>query len=115
MLDRDYIALEATRLNVPRAQLHWSSKWLDDLSLQFDLIISNPPIHDGKIEDHGMVEKLINDAQRSLTKNGELWMVVQHRVPVVNMLRGLFQNYEIRGQNSVFKVWRVVQERSVNS
>jgi 16S rRNA (guanine1207-N2)-methyltransferase len=110
MLDRDFVALEAARLNLPQAQLHWSNRWLTDHSLTFDLIISNPPIHDGKIEDHSMVEKLIEDAQKSLTKNGELWMVVQHRVPVEKMLHGYFRHFETRGKNSVFKVWRAIQE-----
>lgn len=115
MLDRDFIALEATKLNVPQAQLHWSNRWLDDQRLQFDLIMSNPPIHDGKVEDHSMVQKLIEDARRSLRQNGELWMVVQHRVAVEKMLQGYFGHFEIRGQNSVFKVWRIVQEGSIES
>ncbi len=112
VLDRDFIALEATRLNIPGAQTHWSTRWVADTSVQFDLIVSNPPIHNGKIEDHSMIENLIEDARRCLTPQGELWMVVQHRVPVDTMLRCHFSHFEVRHQNSVFKVWRVVQEGS---
>jgi 16S rRNA (guanine1207-N2)-methyltransferase len=109
-LDRDQIALEAARVNVPKAQLHWSNRWLEDTTLQFDLIISNPPIHDGKIEDHAIVLKLIEDAQRYLVPNGELWMVIQHRVPVARLLSPYFKQFDIMSQNSVFKVWRAVQK-----
>lgn len=109
-LDRDYIALEATRINVPNAQLHWSNRWLEDTTVQFDLIISNPPIHDGKIEDHTIVQRLIEDAQRYLVPSGELWMVMQHRVPVARLLSPYFKQFDIISQNGVFKVWRAQQK-----
>ena len=109
-LDRDQLALEATRINVPQAQCHWSNRWLEDTTVQFDIIISNPPIHDGKIEDHTIVLKLIEDAQRYLVPNGELWMVIQHRVPVARLISAYFEQFDIISQNSVFKVWRAVQK-----
>ena len=76
-LDRDYLSLEATRINVPNVTLHWSNRWLKDTAQAFDLILSNPPIHDGKVEDHSVVAFLIEQAVNCLASNGELWMVVQ--------------------------------------
>lgn len=108
VLDRDYLALEATKYNLPNTTLHWRDHLSFD-SETFDLIISNPPIHDGKVEHHGIVENLVRQARAHLTKGGELWMVVQHRVPVERMLKAHFTHYQIVRQNGVFKVWQAFQ------
>jgi len=106
-LDRDYLSLEATRLNVPTATLHWSDKWLDDATQTFDLMLSNPPIHDGKVEDHSVVVFLIEQAHNCLSPSGQLWMVVQHRVPVNSFIRAYPLEAEVMQQNRVYKVWRI--------
>ena len=106
-LDRDLLALEATKINVPKATIHWSDRWLTDSTATFDIIVSNPPIHNGKVEDHGIVKLLLSKAMEHLTTNGELWMVVQHRVPVGQFLRYLPLQGEVSRQDRVFKVWRI--------
>ncbi|MGB0647078.1 MAG: methyltransferase [Bradymonadia bacterium] len=108
-LDRDYLALEATKHNLPNAVLHWCDHLSFD-SKAFDLIVSNPPIHDGKVENHGIVENLVRQARTHLAKHGELWMVVQHRVPVERMLKAHFHQYQIVKQNGVFKVWQAFRD-----
>ena len=68
-----------------------------------------PPIHDGNVEHHGIVENLIRQARTHLAKHGELWMVVQHRVPVERMLKTHFSQYRIVKQTGVFKIWQAFQ------
>ena len=106
-LDRDYLSLEATRINVPNVTLHWSSRWIEDTEQAFDLMLSNPPIHDGKVEDHSVVAFLIQQALHCLAPNGELWMVVQHRVPVLNFVQSYPLDAEVIRQDRVYKIWRI--------
>lgn len=106
-LDRDLLALEATKINVPQATLHWSDEWLTDSTATFDIIVSNPPIHNGKVEDHTIVKLLLSKAREHLTADGALWMVVQHRVPVKQFLMNLPLQGEISQQDRIYKVWRI--------
>lgn len=106
-LDRDLLALKATKINVPQASIHWSDQWLADSTVSFDIIVSNPPIHNGKVEDHSIVKLLLSKARTHLTTDGELWMVVQHRVPVGQLLRSMPLTGEINQQDRVYKVWRI--------
>jgi len=79
MVERDAIALEAARENVPEAGAILGSVLPEG---RFDLIISNPPIHHGKTRDLGVVTALIAQAKRHLRRDGSLLMVIQQTVPV---------------------------------
>ena len=106
-LDRDYLALEALKHNVDKAIVHWSDRWVKNANETFDLILSNPPIHDGKVEDYRVVQFLLKQAQSALSKNGELWMVVQHRVPIEHWMPQSSLSAEVMSQDRVYKVWRM--------
>ena len=53
-------------------------------------ILSNPPLHQGIAEDHGLLRQLIAEAPRLLTPSGVLLMVVQRRIPLDELLAGQF-------------------------
>ena len=82
-LDVDPLALEATRRNVPGATLHLG----DGLralpsGLDFDAIVSNPPIHTG-IEQHTrIVRDLCLEAASRLRTGGYLRVVAGRGVPL---------------------------------
>ena len=50
LLDADTIALETARLNVANSHYYTSDGFLNAPSMDFDWIISNPPIHRGREE-----------------------------------------------------------------
>ncbi len=106
LFDNDSVALEAARENVPKANTVLGSKLADLDDRQFDLILSNPPIHDGKEQDFSILEDLCRNAPRYLSKKGEIRMVVQRTAPAARLLGESFATVDLIGENKSFRVWR---------
>ncbi len=80
-LEIDALALEAAGLNVPGAELLLSDGWQAiDAERRFDQIVSNPPVHRGRQEDHSILLDLLRRARRHLRGRGKLTVVVQGRL-----------------------------------
>ena len=109
LLDSDAVAVEATRENVPQGEVHTGASLtqLPD-SIRFDLIVSNPPIHDGKARDYAVVRDLIKHARSRLNRGGALWLVVQRQVPVGNLLEERLAKTRTVHEDGQFKVWRAI-------
>ena len=105
MLDNDAVALEAARENVPAARLVLGTA-LADIGDAHDLILSNPPLHQGIAEDRALLERLVADAPAHLKPNGLLQIVVQRRVPLDRMFVEHFGRAEVVAENGRYRVWR---------
>lgn len=53
----------------------------------FDLIVSNPPFHQGAAKDSTPTLEAIGDARRCLAPGGELWLVFNSHLPYLDALR----------------------------
>lgn len=74
---------------------------------KFDLIISNPPFHDGKDTSYGAVDTLIQQSKQYLTLNGKLCIVANSFLPYHNILVDHFKHVDIAAQTTKFKVYLV--------
>lgn len=111
LVDHDSVALEAARHNVPGAEVVVGDV---DGALghgPFDVMLSNPPIHDGVAEDHAVLGRLIAAAPDMLRSGGVLQLVVQRRVDVEAPLRAAFGRIERVAEDAVFVVWRARRAR----
>lgn len=106
MLDNDAVALEAVRENVPAARRVLGMRAADAGAGPYAAILSNPPLHRGITEDHGLLEQLVADAPAYLAPDGVLQMVVQHRVPLERLLAQHFARTEVVAENGRYRVWR---------
>eukprot|EP00966_Prymnesium_polylepis_P024037 553424-Prymnesium_polylepis.1 len=95
LLDADAVALEAARVNVPKAKaLHLCADWPHTARAfpklakprRYDWIVSNPPVHRGQPDAFDTVAALISGARRRLRPSGVLWIVAQEQVPIGRML-----------------------------
>ncbi len=103
-LDIDTVALEAVRDNVPSATRLIGAN-LDPAPVKLDLIVSNPPIHDGIAENLGVVQALIKRAPKLLRRSGRLLLVVQRRVSLQHDLAAAFKSVDIVADDGRFRVW----------
>ncbi len=103
--DADALALEVARLNLPGQELISSDGWSKLHDRRFDLIVSNPPIHRGRDEDHSVLEALIRSSPRHLTKSGELWLVGQKRLNLKRLYARLEVEAHLRSEDGRFQVW----------
>lgn len=87
LTDADAVALRAATVNVPGAATILTDCWRGVPKLnQFNWIVSNPPVHRGKLQDFSVVEALIKGSSKRLAAGGVLWTVVQHYVPFGRLL-----------------------------
>jgi 16S rRNA (guanine1207-N2)-methyltransferase len=106
MIEADAIALAAAQENVPGAQAMVGTSLAAAGQQRYDLIISNPPIHDGVAESHRVLERLIAEAPAYLTPAGALMLVVQRRVAVLPLLEKAFGAARILADDGRFTVAR---------
>ncbi len=104
MIEADALALEAARENVPAARCIAGTALTAAGDERYDLIVSNPPIHDGIAESRHVLERLIADAPGHLKPGGRLMLVVQRRVAVMPLLSGAFETTHTVAENGRFTV-----------
>lgn len=80
LLDNDAAALAAAARNLPDAVCVLADGFRVDLE-DFDLIISNPPVHNGHADDLSLLLELLKKAPFLLRPGGELWLVTQEHIP----------------------------------
>ena len=107
-LDADAIALEAARANVPGACTILSDGLSGLGDQRYDLIVGNPPYHEGKSETGRVLEELVTGAPAHLTKKGTLLFVTQRRLPVEGHLQAAFGTVQAILDEGPYRVWRAV-------
>jgi 16S rRNA (guanine1207-N2)-methyltransferase len=105
LTDADAIAVESARQNVPTGTVYLGDAWAGVPPGPYDWIVSNPPLHAGKLEDHRVLEALVDEAPQRLASGGALWLVIQRRVAVEPLLRQRFQRVEVAHDTARFRVW----------
>ncbi len=104
MLEIDTIALEAARENVPDARPVPGSGLSDAPEPRYDLIVSNPPIHEGVSEDHTVLRALIAESPARLAGGGRLVLVVQRRIQAQAWMTETFGTCEVLAEDGRFRV-----------
>lgn len=74
---------------------------------KFDLIISNPPFHDGVDTAYRAVNELIQQAKWHLKTGGELRIVANSFLPYPDLLDRHFGQHQVLAKTNKFKVYSV--------
>jgi 16S rRNA (guanine1207-N2)-methyltransferase len=107
--DYDAVAIAAARVNVPRGRFVVGDGLSCVSSGAFDLVVSNPPFHDGKVRSHRVWMNFVAEVRERLRPNGELRLVVQREVPVEGPLRDAFSKVERVIATPRFGVWSAIR------
>jgi 16S rRNA (guanine1207-N2)-methyltransferase len=105
-MDNDAVALVALAENVPPARPILGVQIADAGRCRYDAILSNPPLHDGIVEDRTLLERLVNHAPAHLAPGGHLQLVVQRRVPLDRLLGRQLAKVETVAETGRYRVWR---------
>lgn len=104
LVEADTLAIEAARQNVPGARVLIGDSLGTVGERRYDLIVSNPPVHDGIAESRHVLDRLIAEAPRYLTPRGRLLLVVQRRIPILATLAASFATARLIADNGRFTV-----------
>ena len=110
MTDIHAMALESAQRTLRENQLQGTvlaSDVFSHVEGKFDLIISNPPFHDGVNTAYTAVNELIKQAKWHLKSGGELRIVANAFLPYADWLDQYFGGHEVLAKNNKFKVYSV--------
>lgn len=112
LYEADYAALQAARKNLDRlcpklnTRYHWLDLAREEVKARYDLIIMNPPFHEGHAAEPGLGQAMIRKASEALRAGGELLLVANRGLPYEPVLKELFRTSEEVARNARYKVLR---------
>jgi 16S rRNA (guanine1207-N2)-methyltransferase len=104
-LDVDAVALAAVGENAPDARRIASDGYGGLEGERYDLIVSNPPYHAGKVHTGEVVERLIRGATDHLQVDGSLVFVTQRRLPAASLMESAFRTVKVLFDAGPHRVW----------
>lgn len=89
-----------------------TSNVFSDIDGHYDLIISNPPFHEGRQTSLFAAQSLIRGAAKHLQIGGELRLVANAFLPYPQWLDEVFGNHQVVAQTGRFKVYSALRSRT---
>ncbi len=118
MTDVSAAAVEASKATLAANSLEgevYPSNVYSEVNGRFDMILSNPPFHDGLQTSLDAAQTLIRGAVKHLNMGGELRIVANAFLPYAQVLDETFGEHEVLAQNGRFKVYRAVHSRAAKT
>jgi 16S rRNA (guanine1207-N2)-methyltransferase len=78
------------------------------ISERFDLVVTNPPFHQGGIQTTAIAERFIREAAQVLRPQGRFYLVANRFLKYEPTMRACFKNVEEVGGNTRYKVLRAM-------
>ncbi|HCL64526.1 MAG TPA: methyltransferase [Rhizobium sp.] len=110
LFEADYEALECARANLaadcPKltARFFWQDLTREPAKEKYDLIIMNPPFHQGHAAEPSLGQAMIKAASQALRGGGMLMMVANRGLPYEAILAEGFRDHGETCRNARFKV-----------
>ena len=110
LYDADADAFEPIRRNlgIIPTRVKTRSLWRDVTegieTARYDVIVTNPPFHDGKTTDPTIGMRFLAAAAGGLKSDGQLWLVANRQLPYENLLNELFEHCATMVEQKGFKV-----------
>lgn len=127
LVDADCVAVEATRKTLERNKVTHAQVLLSDCGgallpcrrgdrddptgCAFDVVITNPPFHQGRGVSYEVARQFIHDAATLLRPGGRLYLVANRFIPYGREMKGLFQGIEVVYRDDRFQVWCAIKGR----
>ncbi|OMH31800.1 methyltransferase [Motiliproteus sp. MSK22-1] len=80
-----------------------------NLEGRFDLVVCNPPFHQGFSVDGGLTDRFLHSASKRLAVDGQAAFVVNRFIPLERKAKGVFAEIETFADNGSFKLVRLAK------
>jgi len=92
LYEAEALALNCAKLNLAQyghqCQYHWADATKLPAGKTYDLIITNPPVHDLHNSDVGLGVAFVQQALQHLNRKGQLYIVANRHLPYEALLKG---------------------------
>ena len=115
-VDTHWIALEAPRSTLASfgtAATVPASKGLSDAAGGYDLVVSNPPFHQGHTQTVDPTLRMIADLPRVMRYVGRLYLVANRFLPYNETLDAAFERVSVVAETGKFRLYRAEAPRAV--
>ncbi|MFZ5916287.1 MAG: class I SAM-dependent methyltransferase [Chloroflexota bacterium] len=109
LADSNVVAVEAARRTLAlhgvinaEARLSDCAAALSDLS--FDVVVTNPPFHQGRATDYDVAHQFIRDAAHILQRRGRLYVVANRFIRYEHLLSELFHELSVPYEDNLYRV-----------
>lgn len=108
LFEADHASLAAARGNLADATVpagfHWTDLAAEPVQRKYDVVVMNPPFHQGRAADPGIGQAMIRAASSALKPNGRLFMVANRGMPYEAALSASFRQSGEIVRDGGFKV-----------
>lgn len=87
-------------------RFYWGDGLAGD-SEKYELIICNPPFHQGHVMDAHFGKRLLRQCAEHITAQGHLFVVANRHLPYQGLLKRHFKQVSIAAQNNKYQLWHV--------
>lgn len=107
--DESRMAIQSAEANYARyfrdqAEFHWIHSYEDQAPASLDLVICNPPFHQGNAMGDFIAWQMFKDSHHALSKGGVLRVIGNSHLLYPSTLKKLFGNSEIVAKNQKFTI-----------
>lgn len=108
MIEADHAAWDVAKKNVsdPRATVLWDDATRFSDEQRFDVVLTNPPFHIGRLADPGLGQAFLENAARILAPRGTLLVVANRQLPYEKTLAQRFREWSEIGGDTRYKLFR---------
>ncbi len=115
MIDRSAVAINSTCMTLDANDLDtgscWASDSFSDIREKYNLIVSNPPFHNGIDTDFSVGKELIHAAADHLRPGGRLRIVTGRFLKYHAMLKTAFDSTQILAEDRTYRVVEATRRR----
>lgn len=108
LYEADFASLEAARANLAEARVptafHWADLAAEPVPRQFDVVVMNPPFHQGRAADPAIGQAMVRATSAALKPNGRLFMVANRGLPYEAALAASFRQSGETAREKTYKV-----------
>lgn len=108
LYEGDFEAMEASKRNLADLGLpvrfFWQDLVAEPVTERYDVVLMNPPFHQGRAAEPAIGQDLIRAAATALKKGGRLFLVANRPLPYEETLRTAFAEWREITRDSGFKV-----------
>lgn len=110
LYEADFDSLRAAKTNLasiptaPAIEFFWHDLIGEKIDRKYDLIVMNPPFHQGRAAEPAIGQAMISSASSALKQGGRLFMVQNRGLPYDQILKARFSRVEELQRDGAFRI-----------